>query len=236
MIRTIIWFIYFFLYLFALTPMYLYCKHLNKKGEKEKAWTHIEKIVSRWAKRLLWLAGGKVIVTGEENIPEGIAVFVSNHQSNFDIPTVLAYTGKPRPLLAKVSLTKIPGIHGWMNLMGCVFVDRKDPKQTVRALMDSTHLVKEGQSMTIFPEGTRGKGGPMKEFKGGAFRVATQAKVPIVPITIDGTYHLLEEGNRIHPGTVHVTIHAPIETKGMDKQQIKDLPARVQEQIASALK
>lgn len=235
MIRTILWFVYFFGYLLAAAPVYLYCTHLVKKGEREKAQPNIEKMVHNWAKRLLWAAGATVEVTGQENIPEETAVFVCNHQSDFDIPVVLTHVGRPRALMAKRSLAKIPGIHGWMNLLQCVFLDREDSKQAVRALMDSTRLVKDGASMTIFPEGTRSKGGPVKEFKGGAFRVATRAKVPVVPVTIDGTYHLLEERGHIHPGKVRVTIHAPIPTAGMSKQEINDLPERVREQIVSAI-
>lgn len=235
MIRTILWAIYFVLYLVVVSPKWLYCHHLVKTGNRGKAQPMIDKMVSHWAKRLLAAAGGRVEVVGRENIPEGTAVFVANHQSDFDIPVVLSCVGSPRPLLAKVSLTKVPGVHGWMDLLQCVYVDRSDEKQSVRALMDSTKLVKSGISMTIFPEGTRSKGGPVKEFKGGAFRIATSAKVPVVPVTIEGTYHLLEEHYRIRPAAVTVTIHRPIPTAGMSRQEIRELPARVREQILSVM-
>ncbi|MDO4173301.1 MAG: lysophospholipid acyltransferase family protein, partial [Eubacteriales bacterium] len=187
MLHTIVWAIYFILYLIAVSPAMLYCKHQIKKGKREQVEPLIKRMAYRWAKRLLWAAGAKIEVTGTKNIPEGTAVFVANHQSDFDIPVVLSCTGDPRALLAKVSLSKIPGLRGWMDLLQCVYVDRADEKQSVAALMDSTKLVKSGVSMTIFPEGTRSKGGPVKEFKGGAFRIATSAKVPVVPVTIDGT-------------------------------------------------
>lgn len=235
MIRTILWFIYFFAYLLFVSPVYLYCSYLVKKGKREKAQPHIEKMVHNWASRMIWASGAEVSVSGRENIPEGTAVFVANHQGNFDIPLVLTQTGKPHALMAKASLAKVPGIHGWMNLLQCVFLDREDSKQAVRALVDSTHLVERGVSMIIFPEGTRSKGGPVKEFKGGAFRVATRAGVPIVPVTIDGSYHVLEERGYIHPGKVYMTIHAPIPTAGMSKQEIRELPERVREQIISVM-
>lgn len=235
MLRTIIWFIYFFLYLAVVSPVWLYCNHKIKKGQRAQVQPTIEKMVTNWASRLLWLAGGKVEVIGKENIPDETAVFVSNHQSDFDIPVVLTQVGKPHALMAKQSLAKVPGIHGWMNLLQCIFLDRDDEKQAVRALMDGTKLVKAGNSMTIFPEGTRSKGGPVKEFKGGAFRIATSAKVPIVPVTIEGTYHLLEEHGRIHPGQVRVTIHEPIPTAGMSRQEVRELPERVRAQIISAM-
>lgn len=89
--------------------------------------------------------------------------------------------------------------------------------------------------MTIFPEGTRSKGGPVAEFKGGAFRAATSAKVPVVPVTIDGTWHLFEERGRIHGGTVRVVIHPPIPTAGMSRQQVRELPEQVRQQIISGM-
>ena len=199
MIHTIIWAIYFILYLIIVSPMRAYYAHQIKKGNREKVQAGVDRMVHNWAHRLLWMAGAKVIVDGKENIPQGTAVFVSNHQSDFDIPVILACVGQPR------------------------------------ALMDATRLVKSGVSMTIFPEGTRSKGGPVKEFKGGAFRAATSAKVPVVPVTIDGSFHLLEERYRIHSGTVHVTIHKPIETAGMSRQEVRELPERVREEILSVM-
>lgn len=235
MIRTIIWFIYFFLYLLIASPMWLYFNHKVKKGQRAEIQSTVERMVANWASRLLWLAGGTVEVIGKENIPSETSVFVANHQSDFDIPVALTQVGKPHALMAKRSLTKIPGIHGWMNLLQCVFLDRSDEKQAVRALMDATKLVKAGNSITIFPEGTRSKGGPVKEFKGGAFRIATSAKVPVVPVTIDGSYHLLEEHGWIHPGHVRVTIHPPIPTAQMSRQEVRELPERVRTQIISAM-
>lgn len=235
MLRTIIWFLYFFLYLAVTAPIWLYCTHKVRRGQRAQVQPVIERVVHNWARRLLRLAGATVEVTGTENIPAETAVFVANHQSDFDIPIVLTQAGRPRALMAKQSLARVPGIHGWMNLLQCVFLDRSDEKQAVRALMDATKLVKAGVSMTIFPEGTRSKGGPVKEFKGGAFRIATSAKVPIVPVTIEGTYHLLEERGRIHPGHVRVTIHAPIPTADLSRQQVRELPERVRAQILSAM-
>lgn len=235
MIRTVIWFIYFFAYLLVASPLWLYCNHKIKNGQRDQVQSKIESVVYNWAGRLIKLAGGNIEVVGTENIPEETAVFVANHQGDFDIPTVLTVTGKPRALMAKKSLAKIPGIHGWMNHLQCVFLDREDDKEAIRALMDSTKLVKSGYSMTIFPEGTRSKGGPVKEFKGGAFRIATNAKVPVVPITIDGSYRMLEAHGYIHPATIKVTIHEPIPTAGMSRQEVRELPERVRQQIMSVL-
>lgn len=235
MIHTIIWAVYLIIYMVCVAPALLYCRRQIKKGNREKVVPLIERKAYHWADRLLWVAGAKVEVIGEENIPEETAVFVANHQSYFDIPVVLTRTGRPRALMAKDSLAKIPGLRGWMDLLQCVYVNRSDEKAAMRALMDSSKLVKSGVSMTIFPEGTRSKGGPVKEFKGGAFRAATSAKVPVVPVSIEGTYHLFEERSRIHSGKVRVTIHEPIPTAGMSRQEVRELPERVRQQILSVM-
>ena len=235
MIHTILWTAYLIGYMIVVTPILLYCRHQIKKGNRDKITPLLHRIVVRWANRLLWAAGAKIEVIGEQNIPEETAVYVANHQSYFDIPVVLTRTGKPRALMAKDSLAKIPGLRGWMDLLQCVYVNRSDEKAAMRALMDSTKLVKSGESMTIFPEGTRSKGGPVAEFKGGAFRAATSAKVPVVPVTIDGTWHLFEERGRIRGGTVRVVIHPPIPTAGMSRQQVRELPEQVRQQIISGM-
>ena len=90
MIHTILWAIYFILYLIIVSPMRAYYAHQIKKGNREKVQAGVDRMVHNWAHRLLWMAGAKVIVDGKENIPQGTAVFVSNHQSDFDIPVVLA--------------------------------------------------------------------------------------------------------------------------------------------------
>lgn len=235
MIHTIIWMVYLVLYLLCVAPVSWYITHLRKRGETERARALTNRVVSRWARCILWMGGVRVTVRGKENLPRGNAVFTPNHQSDFDIPVMLTVIDRVAPLLAKEELKKVPGIRDWMRQIDCVFVDRTDEKQAARAIIACAKMVKEGHSMTIFPEGTRSKGGPVAEFKGGAFRVATRSGVPVVPITIDGTWHAFEERKRIRSTDVIVTIHPPIETKGMSRQEQAQLGDRVREQILTAL-
>lgn len=236
LLRTIAWLIYLGGYLIVVCPLALYYRHQIKKGKEEAVRSGIDRLVHRWALRIIRFGGGKVVVTGQENLPDCPAVYIANHQSDFDIPIMLGHVGQTRALMAKKELAKVPGVHLWMVLLDCIFLDREDVKQSVRALMDGVKMVKDGKSITIFPEGTRSKGGPAREFKGGAFKIATRSKAPIVPVTIDGSYHLFEERMRIHPGTVYVTIHPPIPTEGLTKQEQNELPAQVQEIVLSALR
>ena len=235
--RTVIWFIYFWLYLVVCLPASWWMRHLERRGEIEKLDYHVERFVRNWASRLLRLAGARVTVTGQENLPDGAFVVIANHQGNFDIPIMLAHVGRPRGLIAKRELARLPGISTWMRHLHCLFVDRSNPRAGAQIILDGEKLLKSGHGLTIFPEGTRSRGGPMKEFKGGAFRIASRAGAPIVPVTIDGSYRLMEahHGWFIHPADVRVTIHPPIETAGAPREDIRALPARTQEIIASAL-
>lgn len=235
MLHTILWLIYLGLYLIVVCPLGLYYRRQIKKGNEAAVREKIDRTVGRWALRIIRVAGGKIVVRGEENLPQEPAVYISNHQSDFDIPIMLGYVGAPRALMAKIELAKVPGVNLWMHLLHCIFLDRKDVKASVRALLEGGKMVKNGSSITIFPEGTRSKGGPAHEFKGGAFKIATRSGAPIVPVTIDGSYHLFEERMRIHSGTVYVTIHPPIATKGMTKEEQNALPQQVEQIVMGAL-
>lgn len=165
-----------------------------------------------WARFLIMMAGVRVKVYGGEKVPsEGPVLFISNHQGNFDIPVLLGYINKSKGFLAKIELTKIPIVHSWMQKMGCVFINRSDMRQSVKAIQQCAEVLKKGQSMVIFPEGTRSKGDTMAEFKKGSLRVAEKVKIPIVPVSISGTYKIMEANkNRIQPSDVTITISDPV--------------------------
>ena len=156
-----------------------------------------------------------------------------------DTETVEQLVDRHIPRLAKEELGKIPLLNRWMKLLGCVFVQRDDLRASVRALNDATAIVESGRSFVIFPEGTRYKGeeGGVGEFKNGAFRIAVKTGVPVVPVAITGARALFENnGNRCHPGRVHICILPPIRTAGMSKAEQKQLPEAVRQTILAKLK
>lgn len=236
MLRTIVWFVYFWLYLLFCIPASLYVRHLART-DSAKADRHVAHFVKNWARRLLKLAGARVTVTGQENLPaHGAYMVVANHQGYFDIPVMLACVGEPRGLIAKQEIDRIPGIRTWMRYLHCLFVDRSSPRAGAQTILDGEKLLTSGHGLTIFPEGTRSRGGPVKEFKAGAFRIAARAGVPVVPVTIDGSFRLMEANHmKIHPAEVHVTIHPALETAGISRDQLRALPQQVRETIESAL-
>ena len=197
--RTIIWLLYFWLYLIVVLPEYWRVCRMEKKGRNRAARRLVRKHVQNWAGRLLRLAGAEITTTGRENIPEGPVVFVANHQGYFDIPLMLTQLDKPNPIVAKKEIMKLPMIRGWMEQLRCVFLDREDPRKSMESLKSAQELLGKGYSVTIFPEGNRNSGGELGEFKAGAIRVATRAHVPVVPVCIDGSYKLMKKGQPVDP-------------------------------------
>ncbi len=233
MLRTIIWFIYFWCYLAFSMPMLWKVRKLREKGEIAEHDRIVRDMVKTWATRLLKLAGAKITVTGLENIPKDRpVVFAANHQGYADIPLLLTQLDKPNPLIAKKELEKIPMLRSWMAELNCIFIDRDNARQAMDSLKRAGELLQEGYSVSIFPEGTRNKGGELLEFKAGTIRLATRAKVPIVPCCIVGTQNMLEaKGYRITPAHLQLHILPAIETADLSREEIKALDVRLRDVI-----
>ena len=230
--RTIIWFIYFWLSLVVVCVPMIRAKRARKRGDIEACDIITQYWVPRWANSLLKLAGVEITVTGTENIPQGACVYTANHEGYYDIPLVLTRLPKPYGIMAKKETLKIPLIRTWMKNIGCVFVDRSDIRAGMEALNEATANVMNGHSMIVFPEGTRSKNGEIGEFKGGSFRMAIKAGVPVVPLRIEGTRNIMENnGYWMRPGKVELHILPPVETKGLSKEQQKQLPEKIRQMI-----
>lgn len=232
--RTIYWFITFWFHLLA---MLRYVPKVNRFPEDrlEEKRRFIHAIAQKWAQGCVKRTGTQVKVIGLEHVPkEGPVLFVGNHQGNFDIPIALGYLPKPLGFISKIELQKLPLVNRWMERLECVFLDRKDLRQSLRAMNQAAEILKSGHSMVIFPEGTRSKGPKMGEFKPGSLKIAIKAGVPIVPFTINGSYQIMEaNGNRIRPAEVSLIISPPIEAITGDKTM--DLTATVYEAVEKHL-
>jgi 1-acyl-sn-glycerol-3-phosphate acyltransferases len=235
-IRTILFQAYMWIELLLLMFVWLRVQWANHFSPREKRDALVDRIVRNWAKRLLFMAGAKVTVTGRENIPEGrTCVFASNHQSFFDILVLLAHLDRPHAILSKASIGKVPMIRLWMKEIHCVYVDRSDMKAGIEAINRMIDVIKDGYSAIIFPEGTRSKTGEVGEFKGGAFKVAQKTGAPVIPVALDGTGALFERNHYwIRPGKVHLAILPPIETEGMGRAESKELPDKTQRLVTEA--
>lgn len=185
--------------------------------------------------KLLWItAGGKAEVIGLENIPLGRAVlFVGNHRSLLDIVLAGKLIREPVGFISKIELQKIPLLRLQMRDINCLFLDRKDDRQALKVILRAIELVKGGQSMFVFPEGTRSKQeGVILPFHAGSFKIATKAKVPIVPVTIVGMGDVLEDHfPRLKRAPVVIEFGEPIETASLSREEQKALPDRVRNLI-----
>lgn len=235
MIRTIIWFVAFGIsLLIALMAEFRYW-YLGKWGRSKKQMGVLHNTTTRWARLMVRFTGSAVDVVGVEKIPEGHVLFVSNHQSNFDIPLLMGYVPKFKGFVAKIELERVPVISWWMKKMDCLFLDRQDMRQSLKVILQGIDLLKAGHTMVIFPEGTRSRSHEMGEFKKGSLKLAVKSGVPIVPVTIDGSYTLFEERNRIRKSHVKVTIHDPVYTKDMTREQEDGLVDQVYQVIEKGL-
>jgi 1-acyl-sn-glycerol-3-phosphate acyltransferase len=218
--------IYFLIKLFVKKTKF---ETLKKKMNQEEIDNYAYKELWGLAKSLVVATGSTVKITGEENIPEGSCVFVGNHQGNFDVLVLAGYVHKPIGFIAKKELETFPLVSYWMKQQHSVFMDREDPRDSVKSILEGVQNLKKGYCMAIYPEGTRSKGPEMGEFKKGAMKLALKAGVPIVPVTINGTYKMFEtqNGRKTKPVQVDLVISKPIDTKLLTKEEQNDLSENI---------
>ncbi|WP_066459008.1 lysophospholipid acyltransferase family protein [Anaerotruncus rubiinfantis] len=233
--RTVIWFLYFWVTLVELVPAMLYAKRLNDAGKIIERDDFVGRKVYGWMSALLRLAGVTVEVTGKENIPDTPVLFVSNHQGNFDIPILLCNLDRPHGVVAKKELQKLPFVRVWMKYLCCVFIDRDNPRRSAMALQEAAQNLRDGHSMIIFPEGTRSRGDQVGDFKAGGFKIAQKTRVPIVPVCIEGSYRVMEANRMwIRPAVVRVRILPPVDTSALSKEDFRTLEDEVRGRIVKA--
>ncbi len=209
---------------------------LDKEGKIKERDDYIKETTQWWASRIFILAKSKVEVIGHENVPkDGAVLFVGNHQSIMDIPLLLGYVDKQISFMAKMELYKVPIVSPWMRWMQCTFISRKDRKQSIKAMEESVQKLKNGYSQVIFPEGTRSKTGDIQEFKKGSFKLGFRAEVPIVPVTIDGTWQVLDKSIGLEKASIKLIIHPAVMTKGLTRDEQALIPEKVQKIVSDGL-
>jgi 1-acyl-sn-glycerol-3-phosphate acyltransferase len=194
-------------------------------------------IVARlWGYSILLFSRIRVTVRGQENVdPRYPVIFMSNHQSNFDIPVLLGHLRCQFRWLAKAELFRIPIFGRGMRGAGYIPIDRSDRRAAFKSLETAAETIRNGTSVMIFPEGTRSRDGKLHPFKKGGFVLAVDAGVPIVPVVLHGTFSIMpKERLLIRPGRVEVEILKPIETASYTRKQKDQLMERVRCAILEA--
>lgn len=236
MIRTIVFFSIFWASLLLAAPLSLPFILAEALGFKRLPRSVLGWLTSFWCRVILKATGTKLTVEGVEHIPRTEpVVFYPNHQGDLDILLAVAVIPRQLGFIAKKQAAWLPFLNLWMLAMGCVFIDRGNISQGIKAIAKGTARVRDGRAMCVFPEGTRSRGPHMLPFRNGAFRLAVRAEAAIVPVTIDGAYKVWEEHHQIRPALVRVVIHKPIQTAGLSPEERKALPEKVRAAIASAL-
>lgn len=210
-----------FIYLFAGT------KHSD---------AYIQRAGAMYARHLFWVFGVKVKVSGIENLPQtNNLCFVSNHQSAADIPLIVGFIPKKVGFIAKKELGRIPMLNVWMKALGCILIDRKDVRQSLKVIEKGVQQIEKGHPLVIFPEGTRSRSPKIGKFKPGAFKLLSGKDTLAVPLTISGTSRVMEETGIITSTTIILTIHPPIVVANLSAQEKKELPERIFEVVKKKL-
>lgn len=178
-----------------------------------------------WGPGLLWCAGIKLETRGLDKLQNiSNAVFISNHQSHFDIPCITTALPIPVYFIAKKELQRIP-IFGWgMWSIGMVFVDRNNRENALKSMKKAAKQIKNGKFILTFPEGTRSKSGEIQSFKKGSFHLAKNGPLKLIPIVHYGTRKILPSGEKFSPGgKVIVEIGNPIPELVVENHSVQEL-------------
>jgi 1-acyl-sn-glycerol-3-phosphate acyltransferase len=185
-----------------------------------------------WSRLILFVSGTRVVVRGAPP-PRGTYVYAANHQSIYDIPILFWSIRRQLRIIAKASLGRIPFLGWHLRLAGHLLVDRENPGPGILKRM--RRLVADHASLIVFPEGTRSRDGKVAKFKGGVFLLAIEHQLPIVPVSVQNSRHvMLKDFVTVRPGEVVVTIHPPVPTTGMTRANARELSERVRAIIESA--
>lgn len=190
------------------------------------------------ARAWLLLSGVRIKVRGLELLdPKQTYVFVSNHRSYLDTATLFIYTGRRIGLLAKKELLKVPVLGVGMGFVNVMAIDRRNRESAIQTADAAVRRIQSGVSFAVFVEGTRAKPGELLPFKKGAFYMAMQAGVPVVPVALRNSDVLMGKGTgEARSGTIEMVIMSPVSTEGLSTDQdINNLIAGVRQSIESAL-
>jgi len=177
-----------------------------------------------WARWILRAGGVRLEVGGLENVEPGKTyIYLVNHQSNLDVLALILSMPTSFRIVAKKFLFYIPIFGQCIWLMGMIPIDRKRRSSAILSLQKAARRISSGTSVIFFPEGTRSTDGKLLPFKKGAFVIAAQAKVPVVPVTVEGSGELLPKGSPlVRPGTIRIHYGRPIATAayGTNKEEL----------------
>lgn len=225
MIKFIAIVIILFLYLLLGIPV-LGVEWIVGKFNKEKEDYQCLRLVQWTFKLMLKITGARITVIGEENIPDEPVLFIGNHRSYFDILLTYSRCKRLTGYVAKKEMLRYPLLRDWMKRLYCLFLDRDNPREGLKTILQAIDYIKNGISVCIFPEGTRNDGeeGSMLPFHSGSFKIAEKSGCAIIPISMNNTAEIFENHlPRIKKTHVIIEYGRPIYMKDMDREQKKHI-------------
>lgn len=189
-----------------------------------------------WSKFIMWISLCRVTVRGVNNLDKKTSyIFVCNHQGAYDIFAIYGWLGHNFKWMMKQALRHIPMVGYACYRAGHIYVDKSSPSAIRNTMETAEKQLRGGMSVVVFPEGTRSKNGRLGNFKRGAYMLAQEFNLPVVPVTIDGSYDIMPISAKLpRPGHIILTIHKPIEPTD-DGHEISDLIERTRKAITDAL-
>ena len=178
-----------------------------------------------WGRMSAFFTPMTVSVSGLENIDRKQSyVVIANHQSHFDIFIISGWLNMDLKWVMKKELRKVPFIGYACKKVGYILIDRSDRKNAIKEINAAKKRIVNGTSVMFFPEGTRSMDGNISPFKKGAFVIALQLGLPILPVTINGTRKILPRGSMdLWPGHVDTIVHPPIDTSNYSENNLSEL-------------
>lgn len=233
MIRTIYYWIVFWLYQILILPSRWRCQRLTARGQTEVCRARAMRQAREWSGLLLALSGSRIERVGTDRIPTDRAVlFVSNHQGEFDIPLILSSVPRETGFIAKKELRKIPFVGFWMEAIDCLFLDRENRRQMLEVSKKAAVLLQEGHSLVVFPEGTRSNSDTVAEFKKGSLSLAERAGVDLVPVAIQNSHRMKKKKNLIiQKADVRITFLPPIHPADLSEGEKEKLHLTLHDRI-----
>ena len=235
--RTIIIVLFLVLFLIISLPiqgiLYLY-----RKINREKA-DYISLHIVNWAFNVIrFFSGVKPDIKGLENVPNDRTVlFIGNHLGFFDVILTYPLMKRRTGYISKKEFEKIPSLSTWMRRLYCLFLDRSNPKEGLKTILEAIDYIKDGISIFVFPEGTRSRDGEFHEFKAGAFKIATKTNCPVIPVAITGTNTVFEDHFPwVKKRPVQITFGEPIYMDALDDENKKHISDYTHSVIAEMLK
>lgn len=214
-------------------------KKLRESGDIEAEKDLIWRESGIWAENTAKILRINFEIKGEENIPgSGPIMVYSNHQGLADILAIY-YLFKNHyqiGFISKSEWRKMPVLSTAIEYTRSIFLDRENSRAAIKAIAEAKELLEQGFSLAIYPEGTRSRCKAPGEFKMASFKFAEKAGVPILPVTIDGSYKVFEIDNNYHPGeTIKITVHPLVHIEQMEKAERKQAYNDIVETITSSI-